>query len=152
MKKQITLILAATMTVSTAIAAKGDSTKEQFLATQKTQAVRKGWVYDQAKLEQQFAEMDTNGDGILSGDEKAAYWTKPKGMAPKAAPKPKTIPKKTSAADSTKQEYLDIQKARHEKKGWIYDQSKMEAEFKAIDANNDGLATGIEKKVYWDSK
>ncbi|CAA6690728.1 MULTISPECIES: hypothetical protein [unclassified Lentimonas] len=156
MKKYITLILAATVATS-AFAAKGDSTLDQFLAAQKKQAEAKGWPFDEAKLKKQFAIMDADGNGIVSGDEKKAYWADPAGAKARVAAKPaattsKSTPKKTHKADQTKAEYLAQEKVKYEKKGWQYSESKVGAIFDAIDANKDGLATGKEKKAYWDSK
>lgn len=57
---------------------KGDSTKAEFIAAQKAMSEQKGWRFDQAKIEKQFDEIDTNKDGIASGKEKTAYWAKVK--------------------------------------------------------------------------
>lgn len=55
---------------------KGDSTLEMFLAVQKQQQEKKGNDWNQKKYEKMFEQMDTDGDGIVSGDEKKAYWSK----------------------------------------------------------------------------
>ena len=49
----------------------GDTTKEQYIAQAKKQAETKGTEFDQAKVEAKFDKMDTNKDGVLSGDEKS---------------------------------------------------------------------------------
>lgn len=56
--------------------AKGDVTLEMFLATQKAQQEKKGNDWNPAKYKKMFEQIDTNGDGIASGDEKKAYWSK----------------------------------------------------------------------------
>ncbi|VGO18491.1 glycoside hydrolase family 16 protein [Pontiella sulfatireligans] len=56
--------------------AKGDSSLEMFLATQKAQQEKKGFKWNANKYKKMFEQMDTNGDGIVSGAEKKAYWTK----------------------------------------------------------------------------
>jgi arylsulfatase A-like enzyme len=51
--------------------------------------------------------------------------------------------------DSTIEALVVAQKKRAETKGWKFDQSKVEAMFSVIDADGDGVASGVEKKAYW---
>lgn len=69
-----TVLLLAFGLTSPLFAQKGDSTKAEFMETQQAQYEKKGWNRDDDKMEKMFAEMDADGDGILSGDEKKAYW------------------------------------------------------------------------------
>ncbi|VGO18492.1 EF-hand domain-containing protein [Pontiella sulfatireligans] len=140
------LLIAASATLVEA--AKGDSTKEQFMATQQKNAEAKGMKFDAKKTEKMFEQLDANGDGIASGDEKKAYWSK--GSA-KPAPAPRAAPvaKKTHVADQTKAEFVASQKVRYESKGWKFNQATVEKMFVEIDVNKDGLADGKEKKAYW---
>lgn len=49
-----------------------DTSKEQFVASQKKMAEKKGNEFDQAKAEARFDKMDKNKDGVLTADEKPA--------------------------------------------------------------------------------
>ena len=57
-------------------AGKGNGKKamnlEEFCAMQKRMAEKKGRKYDQAKAEARFKKLDTNKDGKVSPDERAA--------------------------------------------------------------------------------
>jgi hypothetical protein len=144
-------------------AAPGDSTKEQYLAGIKKQAEGKSWDFNPAKAEETFNAIDTNQDGIASGTEKKAYWADKEGAA-KKAPKPAAAPAKEAskpAADSaqklakgssTLEMFITEQKAQAEKKGWKFVQANVEKTFATMDANHDGVATGLEKKAYWAEK
>ena len=160
MKKYITITLAA-LTALSAFAAKGDSTKEEFMATQKAKHAENGWNWDQAKMDAMFSEMDTDKNSIVSGNEKKAYWAayraKKSAATEKKAPEPSkpavAQPKKAlKKGDHTLETYIVIQKKRWADNGWNWNQTKVEEEFNAIDVDNDGIATGIERKKYWDSK
>jgi beta-glucanase (GH16 family) len=80
-------------------AAKGDSSREQFMATQKAQYNSKGWAWDQNRMDSMFAVMDANSDGIVSGDDKKAYWADPAAAHARAtgAPTPAAAPPAASA-------------------------------------------------------
>ncbi|MGJ8639545.1 MAG: hypothetical protein ACSHYA_09145 [Opitutaceae bacterium] len=160
MKKTITITLAA-LTALSAFAAKGDSSKQEFMATQKAKFQQKGWSWDQAKMDAMFNEMDADNNGIVSGDEKKAYWTTSKAnkssvaaKKPVEAPKPAVVKPKVALkkGDHTLEAYVAIQKKRWTEKGWNWDQSRVEDEFHAIDVNSDGVITGVERKEYWANK
>ncbi|WP_162030586.1 MULTISPECIES: hypothetical protein [unclassified Lentimonas] len=77
------LTIAVMSCVATSLyAAKGDQTKDQFVAKEKAKWEEKGWKWNQAKVESNFAEMDTNKDGIASGKERQV-WFKAKAAANK---------------------------------------------------------------------
>ncbi len=142
MKYQITALLIVCTAALTADAAKGDSTKEQFMATQKANAEKKGVEFNAKKAEKMFDQLDANGDGIASGDDKKAYWNK--GETTPAAPA-----KKLAKGDSTLEMFMATQKAQKEKKGLEFDAKKHEKMFEQMDTDGDGIVTGAEKKAYW---
>jgi hypothetical protein len=53
------------------IAGASSITKSAFIEKQKKQAEAAGIAFDTAKAETAFATQDTNGDGVLSADERA---------------------------------------------------------------------------------
>ena len=55
-----------------------DMTKEEFVASEEAKWAKAGWRWDQAKVESNFAEMDTNQDGLASGKERQAWFAKKK--------------------------------------------------------------------------
>jgi hypothetical protein len=55
---------------------KGDSTKAMFFAQEKVKWDKNGWNWNPAKVESLFNEIDTNHDGIASGQEKKIYWSR----------------------------------------------------------------------------
>lgn len=57
--------------------------------------------------------------------------------------------KKKSASDKTKEEWIAMEKVKWEKNGWNWNQSKVESNFDEMDANNDGIATGLERKAWF---
>ena len=56
--------------------AKGDSTKAEFVAREQVKWEKNGWVWNLARAEEIFDEIDSNKDGIASGIEKRAFWSK----------------------------------------------------------------------------
>ncbi|GAA5508702.1 kappa-carrageenase [Novipirellula caenicola] len=56
-------------------------TKAEFVAMEKEKWNRAGWAWDQAKVESNFDEMDTNHDGITSGIERQRWFAKKKESA-----------------------------------------------------------------------
>ncbi|EMI53030.1 sulfatase-like hydrolase/transferase [Rhodopirellula sallentina] len=56
---------------------------------------------------------------------------------------------KLKRGDSTMEHFVAMEKAKWEKNGWTWNQQKAEAIFREIDTNNDGIASGKEKKTYW---
>ncbi|CAA6676280.1 MULTISPECIES: hypothetical protein [unclassified Lentimonas] len=75
MTKTLTIagILCIAALTSLSAAQKG-MTKDQFVAAQKKAAAKKGWKFNQEKVEAQFVIIDTNKDGIVTGTEKKAHW------------------------------------------------------------------------------
>lgn len=55
-----------------------DWTKQQYIAKEKANWEKNGWEWNQAKVESNFAEIDTNKDGIASGKERQAWYAKKK--------------------------------------------------------------------------
>ncbi len=55
-------------------------------------------------------------------------------------------------ADWTKEQFIAMQKAKWEEKGWKWNQQKVEAMFEEMDTDKDGIATGKERKAYWAKK
>jgi len=53
-----------------------DWTKEQYLAKEKENWKKNGWTWNQAKVESNFAEIDTNDDEIASGEERRVWYEK----------------------------------------------------------------------------
>ena len=47
-----------------------------FSAQEKAKWEKNGWTWNQAKVDALFNTIDTDGDGIASGLEKKAYWSK----------------------------------------------------------------------------
>ncbi|MCM2371166.1 kappa-carrageenase [Aporhodopirellula aestuarii] len=55
--------------------------RDQFIAMEKAKWEKNGWPWNQAKVEANFAEMDTNNDGIASGIERQQWFTNKKASA-----------------------------------------------------------------------
>lgn len=55
-----------------------DWSKDKYIAQEKANWVKNGWAWNQAKVESNFAEVDTNKDGIASGKERQAWYAKKK--------------------------------------------------------------------------
>ncbi|EMI40448.1 N-acetylgalactosamine 6-sulfate sulfatase (GALNS) [Rhodopirellula sp. SWK7] len=56
---------------------------------------------------------------------------------------------KLNRGDSTLEHFIALEKAKWQKNGWNWNQEKVEALFKEIDTDEDGIASGKEKKAYW---
>lgn len=155
MKKFLIIALAAVFVATVYAAPKADSTKAEFTAQQKERFEKNGWSYDQSIIDEIFRGIDTDGDGVATGVEKKAYWGKiseQKSSASSPAQKaPKAPTRKLETGDSTLETYIEFQKTRWDKNGWNWNVAKVKQEFHAIDANKDGIATGLEKKAYWDN-
>lgn len=85
---------------------------------------------------------ETTGEGFpteMSVDY-VRVWQKP-GDAAKKAP-----------TDWTKGEYIAKEKANWEKNGWAWNQAKVESNFDEIDANEDGIASGLERQKWYQQK
>lgn len=52
--------------------------------------------------------------------------------------------------DSTLEHFIALEKVKSDKNGWNWNQSKVEEQFEKMDVNQDGIATGLEKKAYWE--
>jgi kappa-carrageenase len=59
-----------------------DWTKSEYISKEKTNWAKNGWTWNQARVESNFAEIDTNSDGAASGLERQEWFKK------KAAEKP----------------------------------------------------------------
>ena len=59
---------------------------------------------------------------------------------------------KKLATDWTKEEFTSREKEKWKKNGWIWSQSKVDANFDEIDVNQDGVASGLERKDWYESK
>lgn len=57
---------------------------------------------------------------------------------------------KLKKGDSTLEHFIEMEKVKWEKNGWNWNQSKVEELFNNMDTNQDGIASGLEKKAYWD--
>lgn len=58
-------------------------------------------------------------------------------------------------AESTswsKETYVQKEKANWERNGWAWNQSKVESNFAEIDTNEDGVASGVERKAWYAAK
>ncbi len=65
---------------STAVAKRSptDRTLEEFIAQEKQKWEKNGWRWNQAKVEANFREMDTNHDGLVSGKERQTWFANKK--------------------------------------------------------------------------
>ncbi|TWU28829.1 kappa-carrageenase [Novipirellula artificiosorum] len=66
---------------TTTTPASTDWPKQQYIAKEKANWEKNGWPWNQAKVESNFAEIDTNDDGIASGTERQNWFTKKKAEA-----------------------------------------------------------------------
>lgn len=70
--------------------------------------------------------------------------------APVAAPKGKTKSGVVlKRGDSDLDHFLSLEKPKWDKNGWSWDPKKAGELFLKMDADQDGIATGLEKKEYW---
>lgn len=53
-----------------------DWTKVEYIAKEKVKWAKNGWRWNQSKVESNFAEVDTNNDGLASGKERQAWFAK----------------------------------------------------------------------------
>ncbi|MCB9875741.1 MAG: family 16 glycosylhydrolase [Planctomycetaceae bacterium] len=53
-----------------------DWTKTEFIAREKVKWSKNGWTWNQSKVESNFAEIDTDNDGMASGTERQAWYAK----------------------------------------------------------------------------
>jgi arylsulfatase A-like enzyme len=56
-----------------------DWTKAEYIAVEKIKWKKNGWRWNLSKVESNFAEIDTNNDGIASGKERQAWFANKKG-------------------------------------------------------------------------
>jgi hypothetical protein len=86
--------------------------------------------------EEKFNKMDTNKDGVLSPEERKAYWEINKNQRqPKANEKNVADKKNWETKSITKAEFL----------------KKEEEKFAKMDTNKDGVLSPEERKAYWDA-
>ncbi len=57
-----------------------------------------------------------------------------------------------TGTDWTKAEFIALEKVKWEKNGWAWNQQKVEANFKAIDKNRDGVASGKERQDWFNQQ
>ncbi|GAA5510831.1 kappa-carrageenase [Novipirellula caenicola] len=69
---------AATKPVAKKPSGEFDMSKDEFIAMEKAKWEKSGWTWNQAKVEANFAELDTNQDGIASGLERQTWFAKKK--------------------------------------------------------------------------
>lgn len=55
-----------------------DWSKDEYMASEKVIWEKNGWTWNAAKVESNFADIDTNNDGIASGMERQAWYAKKK--------------------------------------------------------------------------
>ncbi|SMP41429.1 Arylsulfatase A [Neorhodopirellula lusitana] len=56
---------------------------------------------------------------------------------------------KLKRGDSTLEHFIALEKAKWEKNGWTWNKTKVEELFNQIDTDQDGIASGKEKKAHW---
>lgn len=49
------------------------------------------------------------------------------------------------------EEFKELEKKKAEKNGWKYKEENAEKLFAKMDTNKDGIASGKERKAYWDN-
>ncbi len=89
----------------------------------------------------------TTGDGFpthMSVDY-VRVWQRPEDVAVQSSGK-------KAATDWTKDEFISREKATWVKNGWEWNQAKVEANFDEIDANGDGIASGLERQAWFKKK
>jgi len=128
---------------------KGDSTLEQYVAREKAKWESKGWPWNQDRVEANFRKIDTNGDGIITGKEKKAFYQGGSPAPTKAKSASPSVNAQLKKGDSTLEQFVAREKIKWEKNGWPWDRAKVEANFRKMDTNGDGIASGKEKKAYW---
>jgi hypothetical protein len=88
----------------------------------------------------------------LPADYEVEYvrvWQRP-GVTP--APEKTQTARPLRKGDSDLEHFVGLEKAKWEKNGWRWNQSKVEELFREIDADHDGIASGVEKKNYWNAQ
>lgn len=98
-------------------------TKAKFVELEKRKAEIRGEEFDQAATEALFDKLDTNKDGLLSGEE----------MFKGPHPGPR--------GPITKEQFVEHHKMMAEQNGEEFDQAKVEARFDELDKNKDGVLT-----------
>lgn len=133
MKKMIIL----TALVAGSVFAKGkyDWNQTEYLAEQKTKAAKNGWKYNEKKCKEMFVKMDTDQNGIVTGQERQNYWKKPQ--------------LKKGKYDWDKAEFLADAQKKAKKNGWKYNEKKSKELFAKMDTNNDSIVTPQEREAYW---
>lgn len=60
--------------------------------------------------------------------------------------------KKETATDMTKEEFVSMEKAKWAANGWAWNHAKVESNFDEIDTNQDGIASGQERQLWYATK
>ncbi len=72
-----------------------DWTKKEFVAKEKAKWEKNGWTWNLAKVESNFAELDTNKDGLASGTERQKWYAKKSGGIKTVEPRYTNIERST---------------------------------------------------------
>lgn len=143
MKKLLLLTLIAFAAGAVQAEDTGSWTKEKFVKKNKEWAKnpKSGWNFNQAKTEARFDELDTDGDGMLSYEERQAGKKESASKAP--------VAKVGADDDWTKEQFVKKNKewSKHPQKGWNFNQAKSEARFDELDTNGDGLLSPEEREA-----
>ncbi|HEY5622034.1 MAG TPA: hypothetical protein VIR77_05470 [Pontiella sp.] len=119
-------------------------TKEKYVKQTKKWAEHptKGFKFNKAKAEAKFDELDADGDGLLTAEEREAG-----GKNAKKAKKAKEAKKADKGDGMTKNEWVKkrMEWARKDPK-WNPSKEKIEAKFDKLDKNGDGKLTDDERE------
>ena len=63
--------------------------------------------------------------------------------------KEETEKRERRKGDATRAEFIELERIKWTQNGWKWNQARVEALFDRMDANNDGIASGSERKAYW---
>jgi len=134
MKKITKIILAITLLLGTFTFAQADDKNAANKKEWETKSFTKAEFMKMS--EEKFNKMDANKDGVLTPEERKAYWE-----ANKNQRQPKTNEKNT--AEKKNWETKSITKAEFLK--------KEEEKFSKMDTNKDGVLSPEERKAYWEA-
>lgn len=147
-KRAISILIFA---AATAQAAPNGATIEQFISAAKKTAETKPWDYNEKATTDLFHKIDSNGDGIVTGQEKSIYW-----KAWEKNRQQKKTPTVAAPANNTGGQTIEQFKAQQKEvaltKPWNYDETKTIDLFSKMDKNGDGILTREEKNNYWNNK
>jgi len=134
MEKITKIILAITLLLGTFTFAQADDKNAANKKEWETKSFTKAEFMKMS--EEKFNKMDANKDGVLTPEERKAYWE-----ANKNQRQPKTNEKNT--AEKKNWETKSITKAEFLK--------KEEEKFSKMDTNKDGVLSPEERKAYWEA-